>query len=332
MEAHAFAVAKWTPILYIRYVDDGFSSSTSTNRVYEKFIAALNSFEQDLQFTYETEVDNQINFLDFTIKRDQNSDLLTTVYRKEIFSPDMIHWSADCPIKYKRAAITNLVFRALRYCNSYPLMLTEFSNIVKIARNRGYPQWLVDHWIKSTFHRWTPNTFHSLNLSKSVDYRGGNQSDSCSKRLVYLTIPYSGHSSTNMAKDISHLIPPTSGVNYRVVFQKTPQLSQLVNNSVDSNPFSRQTNVVYRYRCQDCESIYVGKTTQYLSKRIVQHGYPPSNIYHHVKVTGHRFDPESFSILHREAHPYKLSISESLLIKQMKPGINQQAGMHLHVF
>ena len=63
---------------WYRYVDDTFTfiKDGEINAVLE----ALNSFHDDIKFTYESEIDNKISFLDVKISRKPHGSFSTTVH------------------------------------------------------------------------------------------------------------------------------------------------------------------------------------------------------------------------------------------------------------
>ena len=71
------------PIIYRRYVDDTFLLYRSKHHI-EKFRNYLNLQYKNIKFTFETENENSISFLDIKITRDNNK-FMTSVYRKPTF-------------------------------------------------------------------------------------------------------------------------------------------------------------------------------------------------------------------------------------------------------
>ena len=67
---------EWT-----RYVDDTFVLIERDS--IDEVLRRLNSYDPRIQFTFETETNNTISFLDVLIKRSEDNHLETTVYRKK---------------------------------------------------------------------------------------------------------------------------------------------------------------------------------------------------------------------------------------------------------
>lgn len=94
------------------------------------------------------------------------------------------------------------------------------------------------------------------------------------------------------------------------------------------------SNVVYLSTCPDCQVRYVGSTSRWLRHRILEHkgrsfrtGLPLSRpsflaIREHSHNHSHPFSNTDFNILATHSSRQDLIISESLLIRKMKPELN----------
>lgn len=73
-------------------------------------------------------------------------------------------------------------------------------------------------------------------------------------------------------------------------------------------PIGRQSGCVYQLECNQCDKIYIGQTTQLVSKRMEQHEYdckcdinkPLTALAVHSKRKKHTFNFEEVSILKKE--------------------------------
>ena len=72
------------PVFYKRYADDIFVLFKRPEHV-KPFVDYKNSKHKTINFSFETEKDGQIPFLDVNVFR-ENSKFVTNVYRKETFS------------------------------------------------------------------------------------------------------------------------------------------------------------------------------------------------------------------------------------------------------
>ena len=91
------------------YVDD---TICFVRNGYQEFVlSCLNSFHNSIQFTYETEKENEISFLDILIIRSVQK-IETRVYRKSTNTDIYIHWNSYAPCSWKRSTLKTLIMRA----------------------------------------------------------------------------------------------------------------------------------------------------------------------------------------------------------------------------
>ena len=79
-----------------------------------KFLHYLNSRHGSIQFTIEFQNNQQIPFLDVSIKRQDNNSFSTFIYRKKTFTGLDTKWDSFTPRKYKINLIRTLTYRCLR--------------------------------------------------------------------------------------------------------------------------------------------------------------------------------------------------------------------------
>ena len=77
-----------------RYVDDTIAVIKLSS--IEHVLSILNSFHQNIEFTYELEQNGKINFLDVMLIR-TNDTLQTTIYRKSTHNAVYLHWNSFAP-------------------------------------------------------------------------------------------------------------------------------------------------------------------------------------------------------------------------------------------
>ena len=81
------------------YVDDthAYIREDKINDVIE----ILNSFDANIQFTYEIEENGTIPLLDVLVKRCDDGQLETSVYRKKTITDLYINWKSHLPVRWK---------------------------------------------------------------------------------------------------------------------------------------------------------------------------------------------------------------------------------------
>ena len=82
----------------------------------EFILNKLNNYHPNINFTFELEKNNEINFLDVLIKRVNNNKLETGVYRKLTSTDIYINWNAHAPTEWKIGTLRNLIKQAKLIC------------------------------------------------------------------------------------------------------------------------------------------------------------------------------------------------------------------------
>ena len=112
------------PIFDTRYIDDTFVLFKDKSH-YKLFLDYLNSKNNNIKFTVETESSNSLFFFDVSISR-LNNKFITSVYRKPTFSGQGISFFSFTPFLFKLNAIKTLIFRSHTICSSYHAMHSQF--------------------------------------------------------------------------------------------------------------------------------------------------------------------------------------------------------------
>jgi len=93
----------------------------------------------------------------------------------------------------------------------------------------------------------------------------------------------------------------------------------------------KQSNVVYRVSCNECDATYVGQTKRQLQTRMREHrsdinrrSSSPSVISEHRLTYNHDFKWDKVEILDNERTYNKRIISEMIHIKKQTNSINKQ--------
>ena len=71
----------------------------------------LNSFHEQIQFTYEVEHNNKLPFLDILLLKNAN-ETDTTVYRKPTNTDIYLNWNTHAPTTWKRGTLRTILSRA----------------------------------------------------------------------------------------------------------------------------------------------------------------------------------------------------------------------------
>ena len=120
---------EFKPVFYRRYVDDTFLLFRSPSHV-QLFLTYLNSQDQSIEFSSESEKNYKISFLDITIDKFSN-DFSTSLYRKPTFTGLFTKFNSAISNSYKYNLILYILDRAYKLCSTYLNFTNEIENIRK---------------------------------------------------------------------------------------------------------------------------------------------------------------------------------------------------------
>ena len=81
----------------------------------------MNSFDPNIQFTYETEENSQLSFLDVMLCC-KNSKLVCSVYRKSTNNDIYVNWHFFAPNTWKTRTLKSLIERTILICSTEELL------------------------------------------------------------------------------------------------------------------------------------------------------------------------------------------------------------------
>ncbi|XP_065583868.1 uncharacterized protein LOC136042864 [Artemia franciscana] len=232
-----------------RYMDDVISLWNYGEAELRGFLDHLNTYDRNLQFTLEVEVENKLPFLDVLIIRNAN-ELDFTIYRKPTQNKRYLHFNSNHPPQVKRAVVISLIDRALNIC-SHSYINAEINYIRDILFGNGYPIPFVNKIISRRIKR------HSCKIEEDT-----SQCEAIDKPSNIVYLPYIPKITTKL-KNIC------TKNNLYVVFTNNFKIINFLNSGKDKTPVTRQRGV-YQIPC-DCGKYYVGRTHQNLDKRLQQH-------------------------------------------------------------
>jgi hypothetical protein len=99
---------------YFRYVDDILIMYNDTVTNIQDVFESFNDITPSIKFTMEKETENRINFLDVTIRKEQNT-FTFNVYRKPTTTDSIIRLDSCHPQEHKHAAMHHLISRMTTY-------------------------------------------------------------------------------------------------------------------------------------------------------------------------------------------------------------------------
>ncbi|RWS19215.1 reverse transcriptase-like protein, partial [Leptotrombidium deliense] len=151
----------YKPKFYCRFYDDLFIIiKKSQLKDFEMYINSLRSY---IRFTIESEVNNEIHFLDVLVQRNQRT-FKTKVYRKDSHSNRYLNYNSYNPLCHKKSVVYALVQRAFNIISDVQDIATELNYIRQILINNNYPLDIINNVIKDT----KPKTVELPNTSSTA--------------------------------------------------------------------------------------------------------------------------------------------------------------------
>ena len=109
-------------------------------------IEILNSFDANIQFTYEIEENGTIPFLDVLVKRCDDGHFETSVYRKKTSTDLYINWKSHAPVQWKSSTLKGLVKRAILISSTTEAMEQELEHLKQVfCKINDYPRKFVEN-------------------------------------------------------------------------------------------------------------------------------------------------------------------------------------------
>ena len=124
------------------YVDD--TICLIKNDSIDYVTSVLNSFHPPIQFTYQTENNNSISFLDIELLRvGENNE--TRVFRKPTNIDLYIHWQSFAPLQWKHSTLKTTIYRSYIVCSNEKHHYSELMYLRKnFHQNNSYPHWFIN--------------------------------------------------------------------------------------------------------------------------------------------------------------------------------------------
>ena len=237
---------------------------------------------------------------------------------------------ALCQFLIKKGLIYTLLHRASVLCCNWNKFHLEVCFLKDIFRKNSFPQFFTDRCVKAFLDK-------LFTVKKVVT--------TVPKRELRICLPFLGKQSleirTKLCKFVSKKFPQCK---LQVIFNSNNRLRNYLSFK-DKIPLSVRSHILYRYTCDVCKGIYIGKTRRHHGVRVFEHlgislttgkkfTYNPNNpsnsgILKHIncskKCIG-KENKENFKIIGSARTDALLCIKETLLIHKDKPKINTNDG------
>ena len=131
-------------MFYKRYVDDIFVLFKRPEHV-KPFVDYMDSKHININFSFETEKDEQMPFLDVNVFHENGK--FVTVYRKETFTGVCTDFSSFIPLEHKFGLVYTLLYRCFCLVSDMSKFHFEIEKFKEILLSNGYSNKFIDKCI-----------------------------------------------------------------------------------------------------------------------------------------------------------------------------------------
>ena len=298
---------------YRRYVDD-ILCFVPQGKI-DQMLAAFNNYHPSLKFTIEEERNREINFLDFTITRDEEGNITTKWYRKEFSSGRYLNFKGHNPMTHKRNVAAAITDRAIAFTR--PKDRHHSINTVKrLLQDNGYPERFVNKTLKERIDRF---------------YNGNNNNNDNRNQPKprYIATPYVPGLSERINKVMREH-------NMALGCKASNNIGNLYSRTKYPIPKDMKSKVIYRLDCLNCPAKYPGNTKQKVSKRISKHKSEikkkklteTTGLTIHAVRNNHNFDFDNITILDHIPNYHQRIIAEKMHICNTDNTVNLLSDTH----
>jgi hypothetical protein len=313
------------PSFYVRYVDDTLAVFNSFDDLL-RFIECLKS-NSCLNFTYESPITDNFNFLDVNFRINMDSKIETSIYTKPTDTGQYFDYSSYLPDCYKKSLIKTLIYRAYNLCSTWTTFDKEVKRITQNLIDNNFPQSYIEKTINKTLDKLYKNTPSQQEDITTLYFNCVNANEyKKDKKLL---------------NDIANTHIKKENGRFKISIYYKPRKLSSNFTTRPKKPMLEQHNVVYKFACikESCEASYIGHTSNTVSTRAKQHKYSSSKICEHFK-NEHDEKPDDgilngFHVLYRNSSIRHVKIAEAIYIKRERPFINvkyNEMSSGLHIF
>jgi hypothetical protein len=313
MDAQAIKILGSECRLWKRFVDDIMAILKKQN--YKEILDRVNSIEQALQFTMETEKDRTLPFLDLNINRNENGTLSFNVYRKPTHSGRYLDYGSEHTISQKMSVVSSLTHIALTHCSTTNDVKAELKYIRQELIENGYPNRKIEREIAKAIQR--------FNNPKSQQ----SESDDIEQKTI--SIPYINKLSQRIARAVQF-------ADIRCVMIPNESIRTLLRPLKDPLSTNEISNCIYRIDCTGCDSTYVGETKRRMKSRLTEHKAAVRNanskdsaLAAHAIDKLHYPDWENIKIVSRDSNFRTRRFKEAAEILNQPNPLNRNEGLKI---
>ena len=180
--------------------------------------------------------------------------LETSVHRKSTNPGFLPHYHSHVDKRYKRCLLSTMINRAYRLSSTSNAFSEEYDMLRTTFLNLDYPANLISSSINEFLH-------NIDNISAPDEASDGTSN-------IVVPLLFKDQKSANSVKREMQHLSAKIGVQIKPVFQ-SKKISQVLSPKEKKPPIVNNQCVVYK--CDLCDTAYVGYTTRHLHQRIGEH-------------------------------------------------------------
>ena len=283
------------------------------------FVDYLNSKNKNINFSFETEKDGQMPFLDVNVFR-ENGKFVNNVHRKETFTRVYTNFSSFIPLEHKFGLVYKLLHRCFCLVSDMSKFHFETEKLKEILLSNGYSNKLINKCISKFMNK--------LYIKKPVVLR-------VPKKQLDLALPFMGKISafakSGLFRSLHKRLP---FCKVKIVFKTSNRIKNYFSFK-DVVPELLRFCQIYNFTCRSCNASYIGKTLRHMKVRVSKHQGVSPRTGKHLKGAlstfvrdrmldcNHVVAWDDFKVSGRESNHWLLEIKESLFIKRDRTSLNK---------
>ena len=168
-----------------RFVDDTITFANI--EAIDHILTILNSFDPNIQFTYEAEENSKLPFLDVMLCRRDNK-LVCSVYRKSTDNDIYMNWHYFAPKTWKMGTLKSLIERAFLICSTEELLNEELKHLEKVFREKNhFPKWVIRNVMNDA-----KNKHQRSDITNPISIDNNTSVEEIEQKRHLLILPYEG--------------------------------------------------------------------------------------------------------------------------------------------
>jgi hypothetical protein len=298
--------------MWKRYIDDILCICKAA--ILQLLLEALNSYNKNIQFTYELEANDSLPYLDTRIIKQVDGSLSCTVYRKPTHSGRYLEFHSNNPTSHKKSVVSSLFHRALMICSNSELYNEEKEVIMKDLKTNGYPRDFILKCERDVKKK-RKNTSSEKTTSQEIG----------TPKPQRICLPYTSNWSEQIARICRQF-------NLELTHRPMNKIRYIWGNHKCHLPIHKNINSVYMISCKDCNLVYFGESNN-ATRRLKEHEadfrrarIENSALATHALSLKHTPNFEDHKILTNDSFYKTRKFSESFFIQEAGNAMNKHPG------